>query len=449
MSVGHLYTMSLRATKSSSLELTSGPQPACDRCRRRKQRCDSQQTCSGCRKAGAACTYDLPRKRKGAKRRKDRVPCSSVGSKEDLERQDVSSQRRDVQQQMIQNLLSSETSETTSQFSAVKDNSLVRTTTYEASFDDLDVSDNLDCFASRSAAGLDIVSLNEQLNLSPLLAGGRTANDIEIHFPPNPTIVGSGCQSTFLLPRQAFQPYLHLFFSRLYPIFPVVDRKDFLDNFMAVENQRTPLQPGEYAFLTALSAAVLLQLNVAEISNIAGPASHSRASDFLGTETGIETLSAGFLVSQCIQTRQQWPFMETADDLNILTSFFLFAYYGNMDQPRSAWYYLREAISFALSLRLGEESSYTGLDEQTAQRYRRLYWLLFITERYGHITGGFIVMALGANGMTVGHILSNIGMMPFFVVPSECHEYSARKIRNWSTALSFWLISSKRSTKNS
>lgn len=127
--------------------------------------------------------------------------------------------------------------------------------------------------------------------------------------------------------------------------------------------------------------------------------------------------------------------MEAADELTVLTSFFLFAYYGNMDQPRSAWYYLREAISFALSLRMGEESSYSGLNIETAQRHRRLYWLLFITERYTNITSGFTKSIIGANKSTLELILFNIAMMLFFDHLLECHEFSALKIRNWYTGL--------------
>ncbi|PNY29703.1 sucrose utilization protein SUC1, partial [Tolypocladium capitatum] len=55
--------------------------------------------------------------------------------------------------------------------------------------------------------------------------------------------------------------------------------------------------------------------------------------------------------------------------------------YGNLDQSRSAWYYLREAIGLAQSLGVDDASSYVGLDAETQQRRRRLFWLLFITER--------------------------------------------------------------------
>ena len=64
-----------------------------------------------------------------------------------------------------------------------------------------------------------------------------------------------------------------------------------------------------------------------------------------------------------------------------MTSFFLFAYYGNHEKHAKAWHYLQEAITFAENLNMDDESSYGKLDPVEAQWRRRLYWLLFITER--------------------------------------------------------------------
>ena len=47
-----------------------------------------------------------------------------------------------------------------------------------------------------------------------------------------------------------------------------------------------------------------------------------------------------------------------------------------------AWYYLREAIGFALSMDLDREESYKGHEIEDQERKRLTYWLLFITERY-------------------------------------------------------------------
>jgi hypothetical protein len=82
-----------------------------------------------------------------------------------------------------------------------------------------------------------------------------------------------------------------------------------------------------------------------------------------------------------MQARQQRGFIEEPDEWTVLTSFFLFAYHGNLNQSQLAWYYLREAIGFIEALGLDEKNTYTGLDMETAQRRCRIFWLLFITER--------------------------------------------------------------------
>ncbi|KAL6352157.1 hypothetical protein LRP88_14600 [Fusarium phalaenopsidis] len=73
-----------------------------------------------------------------------------------------------------------------------------------------------------------------------------------------------------------------------------------------------------------------------------------------------------------MQARQQHAFIEEADEWTILTSFFLFVAHDNLIQPKSASYYLREAIGFVEALRLGEPESYMGLDADTEQRQHML-----------------------------------------------------------------------------
>lgn len=172
--------------------------------------------------------------------------------------------------------------------STVEEESLVRTTSYEFSFDGLDVSDTLNDFVDGSTPILDNRSPDHPLSSGHPVPGARFANDIPIDFTSNTRTSNSGPRSAILLPRQAFQPYLRLFFSRLYPIFPIVDRHIFLDTFLTEEEQQKPLEVGEYAFLTALSAAVVLQLNVEDLGGISGPNSRQQATTSNPIETGLE-----------------------------------------------------------------------------------------------------------------------------------------------------------------
>jgi hypothetical protein len=180
-----------------------------------------------------------------------------------------------------------------------------------------------------------------------------------------------------LLPLSAFIPYVQLFFERLYPVFPVMDKATIMDLLLSVDDESQQLPAGFYSFLASLSAAVIVQLNDTRLE----PA-QSLTSNF---EAGVSLppiFSAQFFVLQSLQLRQENGFIEDANEWTILTSFFLFAYYGNLDQSRSAWYYLREAISFAQILGLDDMNCYLGLDSKTHQRRQRLFWLLFVTERF-------------------------------------------------------------------
>ncbi|KAF4336688.1 amylase cluster transcriptional regulator [Fusarium beomiforme] len=200
-----------------------------------------------------------------------------------------------------------------------------------------------------------------------------SGDGVEAYFQP----------SLLMLPRSTFLPYVHTFFQRLYPVFPVVDKEYLLALLQSDEHQEQPLPIGLYSFLAALSAAVIVQLNVEDLGNLEA---QSSTFDDIGNSPRPSSdlrpaFSPQFFVSQCMQARQQRDFIQEPDEWTVLTSFFLFAYHGNLNQSQLAWYYLREAIGFIEALGLDESNTYKGLDMETAQRRCRIFWLLFITER--------------------------------------------------------------------
>lgn len=183
-----------------------------------------------------------------------------------------------------------------------------------------------------------------------------------------------------LFTRECFKPYVELFFNRLYAVFPVIEKQSLLELLEAPHLQTQPLPSTIYAFLAALSAAVIVQLGLCdpELSQTDGfESQQSPQSGFVPS-----ALSPELLIVECLETRKEESFIEEADDWTILSSFFLFAYYGNCELPRSAWYYLREAIGFAQSLGLDDPDMYPTLDLKVCQNRRLLFWLLFVTERY-------------------------------------------------------------------
>jgi hypothetical protein len=188
----------------------------------------------------------------------------------------------------------------------------------------------------------------------------------------------TGSKVVARLPLKSFAPFVDVFFERLYAVFPVIDKTCVMVYLQSDDDPLQLLPTSFYSFLAALSAAVIVQLNTSD-AGVLQPRVDT-PEDL--TCTRARAPSAQFFADQCLQTRREQGFIEDANEWTVLTSFFLFAYYGNLDRSRLAWYYLREAIGFAQALGLDEAESYDGLDVGTQQRRRRLFWLLFVSERF-------------------------------------------------------------------
>jgi hypothetical protein len=69
--------------------------------------------------------------------------------------------------------------------------------------------------------------------------------------------------------------------------------------------------------------------------------------------------------------------------LTLCTSFLLFCCHHALDKDNSAWIYLREALTLVFVLGLHTEESYhvnQGRDQ--SEMRRKMFWILFIAERY-------------------------------------------------------------------
>ncbi len=137
--------------------------------------------------------------------------------------------------------------------------------------------------------------------------------------------------------------------------------------------------PQRYAFLAALCAATHIQLKLDGVTET----SHLQAG--VDGNSGNSVMSGEELLAEAVRARKDCDPIEDMDIESLLTSFFLFASYGNLDRQDHAWFYLCQATSMIFSLGLHRESTYSELDIEEAEQKRRVFWLLFITERYGTI----------------------------------------------------------------
>ncbi len=82
-----------------------------------------------------------------------------------------------------------------------------------------------------------------------------------------------------------------------------------------------------------------------------------------------------------LRLRKAIDYVENPTLESVQTSLFLFACYFGLDKHNKAWYHLREATTLAQIVGMQDEPSYLNSDPVESIMKRRLYWLLFITER--------------------------------------------------------------------
>ena len=202
---------------------------ACDQCRRRKTRCNRAHPCVHCLKTGQTCSYDQAPKTRG--RRPKRRPVVENES---------STQAEDPESTAWTDTLPDLTCYMPPVLGTMDDLQLPLTPA--SGFD----------WQTPSLTSTDTVC-NETVK-TPL---ARQENWCD-------TPQGS----PQLLGRRYFIPYVQLFFERLYPIFPVLSKEPLMAILEAPQLQDQALPPSLYTFLTALSAAVIVQLNISHDEHV-------------------------------------------------------------------------------------------------------------------------------------------------------------------------------------
>ncbi|PGH33181.1 hypothetical protein GX50_04023 [[Emmonsia] crescens] len=165
--------------------------------------------------------------------------------------------------------------------------------------------------------------------------------------------------------------HVNVYLKYLFPIMPVFKP----DKVLADSCEPERLSPQRYAFLVALCAATHIQLK------LDGPAYHDGSDEDLTLVNDEISISGEDLLSEALRARSEYDLIESPSIDNLLTSFYLFASYGNLDKQDHAWYYLCQALFMTHTLGLHQESSYCIFDASEAEERRRVFWLLFVTER--------------------------------------------------------------------
>lgn len=170
-----------------------------------------------------------------------------------------------------------------------------------------------------------------------------------------------------LLTTEMIKECTEFFFNNMYPTLPILHRGRLEQQALyADQNVDT------YCLLTSLCAFMMIQPGM----TIPG--------DPMGLESmpGANLVSGNVLLEETLRVRKGYDHLETPTMNSLVTSFFLFGCYFGLDLHNKAWFHLREATTLVHILGLQKEETYQQFDAAESSRRRRLYWLLFVTERY-------------------------------------------------------------------
>ncbi|KAI8242344.1 hypothetical protein K4K55_010680 [Colletotrichum sp. SAR 10_96] len=136
-----------------------------------------------------------------------------------------------------------------------------------------------------------------------------------------------------------------------------------------------PRCPESYGLLMSCCANIALDPDIlstpADLSNLQQSSS-----------AGINLPPVDFFLSEALRSRRYHNVADTQSLAQVQTSFFLYCIYFCLNNDNAAWFYIREAMTILQTLRYHEEATYNEIADASTKKYaRRIFWVLFITER--------------------------------------------------------------------
>ena len=127
-----------------------------------------------------------------------------------------------------------------------------------------------------------------------------------------------------------------------------------------------------YCLLCSLDAFMMIQPGIEHKQT---PNSSRSASPTTNPALGIS------LMEEAIRVRKLLDYVESPSINSVITSFFLFGCCFGLNKHNTGWFHLREATALAQLLGMQDEATYVSRGSIETKIRRRLFWLLFVTER--------------------------------------------------------------------
>jgi hypothetical protein len=170
-----------------------------------------------------------------------------------------------------------------------------------------------------------------------------------------------------LLTSEMVKECVQFFFDNMYAQLPILDRRQLEQQILYMEQNRDA-----YCLMTSLCAFIMLQ------PGMAMPPGDPYNLDMV---PGANIISSQLLLEETLRVRRGYEYLDSISPNALATNFFLYGCYYGQESHDRAWYYLREATTMVHMVGMHKEEYYMQLDPAEASRQRRLFWLLFVTER--------------------------------------------------------------------
>lgn len=186
----------------------------------------------------------------------------------------------------------------------------------------------------------------------------------------SPPLSPNFARSPGLLTIDVIRGCTDFFFAQMYPAMPILHKEQVsqivADMAFSVE---------AYCLISSLSAFMLIHPGI-ELKIGEGVNGSSR-------NTGLGMI----LLDEALRARKAHDYIENPSVISVMTSFFLFSCYFGLNKHNTTWFHLREATASVQFLGMHQESYYLEGDVRDTSSKRRLFWLLFITERQVKFNG--------------------------------------------------------------
>lgn len=218
--------------------------------------------------------------------------------------------------------------------------------------------------------------------------------------------------------QEALLPWIDVYFKRLHPTVPVLNRTMVYQDMLLRTHHRDP-QFG--AMLLALCAFAMTQ--PVQIHEVASTPSRS--------------VQARMLLVESIKMRMTVDFGENPSVHMILTSFFIFACLFGNGQHKAAHHRLREAVDLANSLSMHLPHAYDNLDADTREQWLRTYLVLSVTERYDVSCASTIELTANRNSehTRFRSTIRSASVVAQRSMPASCALSGHRALQPWAIEL--------------